>query len=247
MPLHAIHSIVGQLTSAMTRDMSCSWRAGRRLRGGRLVWQLLLALSVLLLALRGGAWESQRLMAAAHKLGPATVAQAQAMVQMIAEAAGEPESGRVRTINTFFNRRIDYRDDRDVWGVSDYWATPLESLTKGAGDCEDYAIAKYLSLIAAGTPPSKMRLVYVRAEVGGMVLAHMVLAYYPEPTAEPLILDNLVTEIRPASRRPDLAPVFSFNAEGLWQGVAGAPAGDPAARLSRWRELLAKVRAEGWW
>ena len=73
----------------------------------------------------------------------------------------------------------------------------------------------------------------------------MVLAYYAQPGAEPLILDNLIGEVRPASRRPDLTPVFSFNSEGLWQGAAGAAAGDPTARLSRWREVLAKARAEG--
>ena len=73
----------------------------------------------------------------------------------------------------------------------------------------------------------------------------MVLAYYAQPGAEPLILDNLVGEVRAASRRPDLTPVFSFNSEGLWQGAAGAAAGDPTVRLSRWREVLAKARAEG--
>jgi hypothetical protein len=61
-----------------------------------------------------------------------------------------------------------------------------------------------------------------------------------------LILDNLVSEVRPASRRPDLSPVFSFNSEGLWQGVGAQPAGgDPVSRLSRWRDLLAKARLEG--
>jgi len=73
----------------------------------------------------------------------------------------------------------------------------------------------------------------------------MVLAYYAQPGGEPLILDNLIGEVRPASRRPDLTPVFSFNSEGLWQGTAGAAAGDPTVRLSRWREVLAKARAEG--
>jgi len=208
---------------------------------------IVLPIAAVLLVGQGDAWESQRLLAAAQKMGPNTLVQAQAMVQMVAAAANESEQNRLRTVNTFFNRRIEYRDDRDVWGVSDYWATPLESLSKGAGDCEDYAIAKYMALIAAGTPSARMRLVYVRADMGGSVVAHMVLAYYAEPTAEPVILDNLVNDIRPASRRPDLAPVFSFNAEGLWQGVAGASAGDPVARLSRWRDLLAKVRAEGWW
>jgi predicted transglutaminase-like cysteine proteinase len=97
-------------------------------------------------------------------------------------------------------------------------------------------------------PMAKLRLVYVRAQIGGpngALQAHMVLAYYPEPGAEPTILDNLITELRPASRRPDLVPVFSFNSEGLWQGVGSQGAGDPTARLSRWREVLAKARAEG--
>jgi predicted transglutaminase-like cysteine proteinase len=211
-------------------------------------WLLRLAvLASLLLGTVGSAFESQKVMAAAQRMGPATAAQAQALLQEIAESASMDEVSRLKRLNTFFNRRVEYREDRDVWGQVDYWATPLEMLNKGAGDCEDYAIGKYLSLIAAGVSPAKMRMVYVRAQVGGAVLAHMVLAYYPEPTAEPLILDNLITDIRPASRRPDLAPVFSFNAEGLWQGVGSTTAGDPVARLSRWRDLLTKTRAEGWW
>lgn len=207
----------------------------------------LVLLSSLLMGSSGGAWESQKLTAAAQKMGPAAVAQAQALTQEIAEAAAQDEMARLKTINVFFNRRMDYQDDRDIWGVVDYWASPLEALSKGEADCEDYAIGKYFSLMAAGVSGVKMRLVYVRAEVGGVILAHMVLAYYPDPNAEPLILDNLITDIRPASRRPDLAPVFSFNAEGLWQGVGSATVGDPVARLSRWREVLTKTRAEGWW
>ena len=206
-----------------------------------------LVLGSLLLGHAAMAFESQKIMVAAQRMGPAAATQAHALIQEVAEASSSDEGGRLRRINSFFNRRVEYRDDRDIWGQVDYWATPLEMLNRGAGDCEDYAIGKYLSLIAAGVSPAKMRLVYVRAEVGGTILAHMVLAYYPEPLAEPLILDNLITDIRPASRRPDLAPVFSFNAEGLWQGVGSTTAGDPVARLSRWREVLTKTRAEGWW
>jgi predicted transglutaminase-like cysteine proteinase len=193
------------------------------------------------------AFESPRVMLNAQKLGPAALARAQALMQEIAEVTGEDDDTRLKAINTFFNRQVHYRDDIEVWGVVDYWASPLETLSKGQGDCEDYAIGKYFSLLAAGVQGVKMRLVYVRAQVGGSIQAHMVLAYYPEPNAEPMILDSLVTEIRPASRRPDLTPVFSFNAEGLWQGVGGSSAGDPSARLSRWREVLAKAKAEGWW
>jgi len=189
--------------------------------------------------------DNARLLEAAARLGPRAVAEAPALLQMIERAGALDEDRRLALVNSFLNQRIAFHDDSEVWGQVDYWASPLESLNKGRGDCEDYAIAKYFSLVSAGTPVAKLRLVYVRALVGGRSLAHMVLAYYAQPGAEPLILDNLISEVRPASQRPDLQPVFSFNSEGLWQGVGATSAGDPVARLSQWRDVLAKVRAEG--
>lgn len=169
-----------------------------------------------------------------------------------AEAAtmNAPED-KLRRINEFFNRRIRFADDREVWGQSDYWATPLETLAKGQGDCEDFSIGKYFTLLATGVPDEQLRLVYVKARIGGpnssIRQAHMVLVYYAAPDAEPLILDNLITDIRTASRRPDLTPVFSFNSQGIWQGVAGgtAPSVGNVGRLSRWQDLLARARREG--
>ncbi len=194
------------------------------------------------------AFEPTQILQTAQQHGGPAVPRAQALLTTIAEMGQQlDETVRLKGLNDFFNRQVLYREDKDAWGVIDYWASPLEMLAKGEGDCEDYAIAKYFSLLAAGVPSVKMRLVYVRAQMGAGIQAHMVLAYYPQPDAEPLILDNLVTEIRPASRRPDLTPVFSFNAEGLWQGVTGSSAGDPAVRLSRWRDVFAKAKAEGWW
>jgi predicted transglutaminase-like cysteine proteinase len=199
-------------------------------------------------ALAPQAWDRDRMSAAALRVGGHAPAAVAALQPLLAQAAAMDEPQRLQAVNQFFNRRVVYAEDSEVWGQVDYWASPLETLAKGAGDCEDYAIAKYFSLVAAGTPVARLRLVYVRAEMGGRggpVQAHMVLAYYATPEAEPLILDSLVGEIRPASRRPDLTPVFSFNSEGLWQGTAGASAGDPVARLSRWREVLDKAKAEG--
>lgn len=193
------------------------------------------------------AFEPPSILQNARNLGPGTVVRVQALLETIQEVTNQDDDARVKAINGFFNRQVMYKEDKEAWNAVDYWATPLEMLAKGEGDCEDYAIAKYFSLLAAGVPSVKMRMVYVRAQMAGGLQAHMVLAYYPQPNAEPLILDNLVTDIRPASRRPDLTPVFSFNAEGLWQGVAGSSAGDPSARLSRWRDVLAKTKAEGWW
>lgn len=158
----------------------------------------------------------------------------------------QDEATRLRAIHLFFNRRIRFATDEVAWGQVDYWASPLEALRRGMGDCEDYAIAKYFSLLAVGVPAARLRLVYVRARMDdGPLQPHMVLAYFPVPGADPLVLDNLQDEIVPASRRDDLRPVFSFNSEGLWQGVGAVSAGDPALRLTRWREVMAKARAEG--
>lgn len=192
------------------------------------------------------AWDRDRLTASAAKLSPRTQTQVRAMIQMAERAAALPEErDRLTVVNNFFNQRIAFRDDMEVWGVIDYWATPLELLDKGMGDCEDYAIAKYMSLLAAGVPQARLRMVYVRAQFQGRAQAHMVLAYYATPEAEPLILDNINPEIRPASQRGDLSPVFSFNGEGLWSGVGATTAGNPLLRLSLWRELLARAKEEG--
>ncbi|MGM9513663.1 transglutaminase-like cysteine peptidase [Roseateles sp. DB2] len=191
------------------------------------------------------ALDSNRVLELAAGRSAKALAGARALVQMLEKAQGLDEEGRLAAVNDFYNRRIQFRDDQEVWGVVDYWASPLETLEKGRGDCEDYAIAKYFSLLALGLEPAQLRLVYVRAMLDGRPQAHMVLAYYAQPQSEPLILDNLQSQVRPASVRTDLSPVFSFNSEGLWSGVAGAPAGNPTARLSQWRDALGKARAEG--
>ena len=162
---------------------------------------------------------------------------------------GTPD--QLRRVNEFFNRRLQFADDQQVWGQSDYWATPMETLGKGQGDCEDFTIAKYFTLLSLGVPNEKLRLIYAKAVIGGpgstILQAHMVLAYYPAPDAEPMILDNLITEIRPASRRSDLLPIFSFNSAGIWAGpgAGDAQGGGGTGRLSRWQDLLQRARAEG--
>ena len=91
----------------------------------------------------------------------------------------------------------------------DYWAAPIEALKSGKGDCEDYAIAKYMTLISMGIGAENLRITYVKATDFGQ--AHMVLAYYETLNEVPLILDNLNSNILPATKRPDLIPVYGFN------------------------------------
>ncbi len=184
---------------------------------------------------------------AAQRLGPGAVAALVPLQALLVDNAGKSELQRVVTVNGFVNQQLVFTPDAQAWGQDDYWASPLQTLGMGRGDCEDYVIAKYAMLLALQMPLDRLRLVYVRAHQSAQApaVAHMVLAYTPVPGGEPLILDNLRPDVLPASQRPDLTPVFSFNSAGLWQGMGGAPAGDPMARLSRWRDVWQRTRQEG--
>lgn len=184
-----------------------------------------------------------------QRFGPAAAGQFLEWQKLLKDGATQTEPAQLKLVNDFFNRRIRFGEDQNIWGQSDYWATPMETLGRGSGDCEDFTIAKYFTLLLLSVPEDKLRLIYVQARLGGVnssiSQAHMVLAYYPTPNAEPLILDNLINDLKPASRRLDLQPVFSFNSQGLWQGTSGARGAGGPGSLSRWQELLRRARAEG--
>lgn len=134
---------------------------------------------------------------------------------------------KLEKVNDFFND-IKYASDQTVYSTSDYWANPYEFLAKDKGDCEDYAIAKYLALEYLGVPTSKMFLSYVRVKSSNE--AHMVLTYFETPSSEPLVLDNLRKTIQPASKRDDLIPVFNFNPNIL--------KGEKTAAHRKWDTLI---------
>ena len=149
-------------------------------------------------------------------------------------------ANKLKLVNSFFNK-AEFISDQKHWGKEDYWATPLELLATNGGDCEDYSIAKYFTLREMGVPMDKMKITYVKAVE--LNQAHMVLAFYPEPGSDPLILDNLINDIRPASQRDDLLPVYSFNGEGLWlsklRGQEGKRIGG-SDKLKNWQDLLTR-------
>ncbi len=185
------------------------------------------------------------------RFGPARLVLLREWQASLVDARKSAELDKLRKVNDFINRHIDFDEDLSIYNYSDYWATPLETVGHGRADCEDFAIIKYFSLKDSGVAISKLRLVYVKARLdepgGARLQAHMVLAYYATPNAEPLVLDNLVPEILPASQRKDLQPVFSFNSEAIWNGVAGNSVKGKAGtgQLSRWQDLLLRARKEG--
>lgn len=206
---------------------------------------------VILLAISpglGAGWDFSAISTRTERLyGPATPA-ARQRIDEWAALLNQPSQGtiqdKLKQVNQFFNARMAFRDDIVVWKQQDYWATPIEFLRKGAGDCEDFALAKYFTLREMGVPSNQLRITYVKALE--LNQAHMVVTWYPTPTAIPLVLDNLKTAILPATQRTDLLPVYAFNGEGLWLPQSGGNkrVGD-SKRLSRWQDLLTRMRAEG--
>ncbi len=163
--------------------------------------------------------------------------------RLISENQQQAELQKLQLVNDFFNT-LTYRSDLNIWGQEDYWATPVEALGKGQADCEDYSIAKYFTLRELGVPEEKMRITYVKALE--LDQAHMVLSYYPRPNSVPLVLDNLKGDILSAAKRHDLAPVYSFNAEGLWLAKrrgSGKRVGT-SQRISLWNDLKARMQQE---
>ncbi|KQU81502.1 MULTISPECIES: transglutaminase-like cysteine peptidase [unclassified Rhizobacter] len=154
------------------------------------------------------------------------------------------------TRNASINHRIAYDGEPRRRDPAAPWAAPDEAREPGSGDCVDYAMAKYFSLVAAGLPAAQLRIAYVEAQAGepdGHRQRHMVVAWLPpgEADGDPLILDNLVDAVHPLSRRPDLRVLISFNAEGIWSGFErGRPARD-ARRITAWARVLDRMAAAG--
>lgn len=196
----------------------------------------------------GAGWDFSAISTRTERLyGPATPS-ARQRIDEWAALLKQPSQGTIHDtlnrVNQFFNARMAFRDDIVVWKQQDYWATPIEFLRQGAGDCEDFALAKYFTLREMGVPANQLRITYVKALE--LNQAHMVVTWYSTPTAIPLVLDNLKTAILPATQRTDLLPVYAFNGEGLWLPQSGGNkrVGD-SKRLSRWQDLLTRMRAEG--
>lgn len=117
---------------------------------------------------------------------------------------------QLREINTFLNDWR-YRVDPENYGVTDYWATPLEFLGN-SGDCEDYAIIKYVSLRDLGYAEDQLRIVVLRDTKRN--LAHAVLAVLLD--GEAWILDNVTSALMTDRELPHYAPYYSVNAQARW-------------------------------
>ena len=164
--------------------------------------------------------------------------------QFVAENQTKSNLEKIKLTNDFFNQQILWIADKKLWKKNDYWATPMETLIKRAGDCEDFTIIKYFTLISLGVSISHLKLTYVKAIKYNQ--AHMVLTYSETKRSVPLVLDNINKKILPANKRKDLKPVYSFNGEGMWlqkQKKLGKKVGK-SSRIRLWVDLNKRMKKE---
>ncbi|TCS36167.1 transglutaminase-like cysteine peptidase [Reinekea marinisedimentorum] len=178
-----------------------------------------------------------------ERYGQPAQARGEQWSEVIEQIRGYEPEQQLKAVNDFFNTFL-FSDDIVVWRQEDYWATPMEFIGRGAGDCEDFVIAKYYSLVEAGFPADKLRLMYVKAIDYNQ--HHMVLTYYPRRGVEPLVLDNLDPVIKPSGQRQDLLPIYSFNADFLWLVKARGEGQNVGSsdRLSLWQDLQQRFARE---
>lgn len=178
-----------------------------------------------------------------QKYGTAAKQRVMDWEKIIEDGKKLPDLEKLKAANDFFNQ-VPYYTDQEHWGMDDYWATPVETLATNGGDCEDYAIGKYFTLLAMGMPTDRLLITYATALKTGR--PHMILAYYETPDADPLILDNLDKAMRHGAERNDIRPVYSFNASGLWlaleRGHGRRISGSD--RFSVWNDLITRMNAE---
>lgn len=210
-------------------------------------WTLTLSVLFSLLALNAvGDFIKQTTIAKVAKIyGEDARRRASALNSLMTSLQDATEQEKLIKVNDFFNS-FRWVDDMQLWHKKDYWATRMEFVGKGAGDCEDYVIAKYFTLKQLGIPTQKLYFTYVKALIYNQ--AHMVLAYYDTPKSIPLILDNINGKIKIATQRTDLVPVYSFNGDSLYlakqEGLGQAIPGGNKKQNPKWMELIDRIGKE---
>ena len=124
--------------------------------------------------------------------------------KMIESSKNESVLNKIKNVNDFFNK-FTYKEDLTHWRRKDYWSNPFEFMVTGAGDSEDYAIAKYYSLLKLGIPKNKLKITQVEYKgTKPFQNKHVILNYFHNLNSEAIVLDNIEKDLKLISKRPDL-------------------------------------------
>jgi len=189
-------------------------------------------------------FDSQTVLEVKNKYGNKAYIRLAAWDKMLIKSKQAKTLKKLKYVNDFFNK-IKYKTDMSHWHKNDYWATPIEFTGTAAGDCEDYAIAKYFALLKVGIPEKKLRIAYVKllSKRTKYEESHMILTYYHKPNSTPIVLDNVNKRLKLVSKRKDLKLIYSFNASGLYESknIGKSQTKVGANKLYKWKNLVDKL------
>ena len=163
--------------------------------------------------------------------------------EFISQARSLTGIALLNAVNARINQLVVYGNDIDVYGESDHWATPIESLSR-KGDCEDYAILKYMTLAELGVSEHRMKIVIVNDKARN--IAHAVVT--ADVDGETWILDNLRRYAANQSGITNYQALYSVNRYGKWLNLAVRRVKPPVVMAQQSSKLLgtpSPVQAEG--
>lgn len=166
-------------------------------------------------------------------------------VTLLNSMKGKTHWQQLKLVNNWVNNAMEQGEDLAIWHQEDFWASPIQALTKGAADCEDYAITKYFFLREAGIPAQQLFLSHVNYQY--QAAPHMVLVFYNTKDDGYYVLDNIVEHIAPSIKRQDLSYKYSFNEETVYTGapplfkhvVSSTP-----EQIGNWKRVVNKWKEE---
>lgn len=153
-----------------------------------------------------------------------------------------PQDEQLLRVNFYLNQ-LPFKPDIINNNNSDYWGTPKEFLTCGYGDCEDYAIIKYFTLLKLGFEKEKLFITTSHEKYSNQ--AHMVLSYFKSKNEPPLILDSISYKVLNLGKRVDLEAKIFINEEGSYKIDSDNNLVKLGDAPEKFKELLKKVKLEG--
>lgn len=152
----------------------------------------------------------------AHEYGDLAAQRVRSLHKLAMDNRQKTIFEKLNLVNMTLNQ-IPWVSDERNWSAEAYWATPMETLAKFGGDCEDIAIAKFMMLRLMGIPAKNLQLAYV--QIKNTQEAHMVLVYMEQGRVA-LVLDNMTQRVLPHTQRDDLRAVYLVNKEGVISLIA---------------------------
>jgi predicted transglutaminase-like cysteine proteinase len=156
-------------------------------------------------------WSENLFVQAENEFGAEASKRLRYIHQIIQDNYSKPDREKLEIVNRTLNS-FPWISDRNNWNADDYWATPLETLTKFGGDCEDMAIGKFMMLRMMDVPKQNLELAYVKIKKTGE--SHMVLVWLNDSRSESLVLDNMDKAIKSGKERSDLIAIYLTDADG---------------------------------